>query len=226
MLRDALNKKILTRLVPIYAKQPMGINYETPFQLVVGTILSAQCTDKRVNQVTATFFDRLRDPQDFLKLSQKKLEELIKPTGFFRNKAKNILGAAKTIHFNYQGVIPKTLKELLEIPGFGRKTANVVLNRLYGINEGICVDTHVLRLAHRLGLSAHTDAVRVEKDLMQSTPKGQWGMITHCLILHGRAVCLARGPKCGECVLRKICPKKSLALSGPPCGRDRPHFNF
>lgn len=145
--------KVLNKLIPLYAHVPIGIKYVTPFQLVVGVILSAQCTDERVNQVTATFFDDFQTAQDFAQLSQAKLEKMIKPTGFFRNKAKNILGAANMILHDYQGVIPNSMKELIKIPGFGRKTANVILARLYEINEGVCVDTHVMRLSQRLRLT-------------------------------------------------------------------------
>ncbi len=197
---------VLARLKPLYALDPIEIDYETPFQLIVGVIMSAQCTDKRVNAVTKTFFDRLRSPQDFLDLPPEKLEELIRPTGFFRNKAKNIQGCAYDIIHRYHGVIPQTMEELVTLPGFGRKTANVILSALFQKNEGVCVDTHVLRLAKRLGLSSHDDAIRVEKDLMAITPQESWHKISHFLILHGRRVCSARSPQCERCVLRDVCP--------------------
>lgn len=199
-------KKILTKLRPLYKSEPIEIDYETPFQLIVGVILSAQCTDVRVNKVTATFFDRLREPQDFLDLGKERLEELIRSTGFFRNKAKNILGAAHMIVEDYQGQIPRTMEDLVKLPGFGRKTANVILTALYGINGGVCVDTHVLRLSQKLGLTQYKDAIRVERDLMALTPQKNWNEISHFLILHGRRVCFARKPQCQACVLKKICP--------------------
>ena len=198
-------KTILKKLRPLYAHSPMGIDFETPFQLVVGTILSAQCTDERVNKVTATFLNRLRKPEDYLKLTQAQLEKLIHSTGFFRNKAKNILGAAEAIVKNHDGKIPNTMQELIKIPGFGRKTANCILTRLYQINEGVCVDTHVLRLSKKLGLTKNTDAIKVERDLMAITEQKEWHNITHFLILHGRQICYARSPRCAECVLQAVC---------------------
>ncbi len=201
---------ILKKLRPLYGGDPIEVHYQTPFQLVVGTILSAQCTDKRVNLVTAKFFDRLREAKDFLKLTPSELEALIKPTGFYRNKAKNILGAAKIIHEEWDGKVPDAMKDLIKVPGFGRKTANVILTALYRKNEGVCVDTHVLRLAARLGLTKHKDAIRVEKDLMAITPQKNWHEITHFLILHGRRVCPARGPKCSVCAIADICPSAKL----------------
>jgi len=199
-------KSILKKLRPLYSRDPIEIHYQTPFQLVVATILSAQCTDERVNKVTATFFDKLREPQDYLKLTPEQLENLIRSTGFFRNKAKNILGAAHMIVQDYKGKIPRSIKELVQVPGFGRKTANVVLTALYSLNEGVCVDTHVLRLSHRLGLTRHKDAIKVERDLMEITPQKNWHEISHFLILHGRRVCKARSPLCRDCVVNSECP--------------------
>jgi endonuclease-3 len=201
---------ILKKLRPLYGNDPIEIDYQTPFQLIVGVILSAQCTDKRVNIVTATFFDRLKEPQDYLKLGQSKLEALIHSTGFFRNKAKNILGAARMLIEDYDGKIPQTMTELLKLPGFGRKTANVILANLYGKSEGVCVDTHVLRLSKLLGLTSYSDPTRVERDLMALTPQKNWRDITHFLILHGRRVCIARKPDCQNCVLAGVCPSASI----------------
>lgn len=200
---------ILKKLAPLYAADPIEVHYETPFQLVVAVILSAQCTDKRVNEVTRRFFDRLREPEDFLALSPSDLETLIRPTGFFRNKAKNIQGAARMILSDFGGKIPDRMELLVRIPGFGRKTANVILNELYGVNAGIVVDTHVLRVAARLGLTREKTAEKVERDLMALTPQKSWSRISHFLILHGRRVCFARGPECGRCLLAKICPSAS-----------------
>lgn len=206
VVRKARMKKILAALRPLYGVDPIEIDYETPFQLVVGVILSAQCTDKRVNLVTKTFFNRLKTPQDFLSIPLDELEELIKSTGFYRNKAKNILGAAKMILEDFSGTIPQTLTELVQLPGFGRKTANVILNELYGLQEGIAVDTHVLRLSKRLGLSKFDQAEKVERDLMQVTPRSSWGEVAHLIILHGRRVCHARKPNCPGCLLKACCP--------------------
>lgn len=204
--RKVRMKKILAILRPLYGADPIEIDYETPFQLVVGVILSAQCTDRRVNLVTKTFFDRLKTPQDFLSISIEELEALIKSTGFYRNKAKNILGAAKMILEDFSGTIPQTLAELVRLPGFGRKTANVILNELYDLQEGIAVDTHVLRLSGRLGLSESDQAEKVERDLMRVTPRSSWGEVTHLIILHGRRVCRARKPDCPACGLKSFCP--------------------
>lgn len=203
---------ILKSLRPSYKGDPIEIHYTTPFQLVVGTILSAQCTDVRVNAVTSKFFDRYKTAQDFLKLSHEQLEEMIHSTGFYRNKAKNILGAAQIIHEKYDGVVPNSLEALIKIPGFGRKTANVVQQALYHVNEGVVVDTHVLRLSRRLGLSAKDQAVPVERDLMQHTPKENWHEISHFLILHGRRVCPAHKPKCEICCLREVCPTAAKVI--------------
>lgn len=197
---------ILKKLSPFYAKDPIEVHYRTPFQLVVGVILSAQSTDKTVNQVTKKFFPRFRKPEDFLKLTEKKFQEMIRPAGFFRQKAKNILKTAKLIVEHHQGKIPKTMAALVKLPGFGRKSANVILHELYGIAEGICVDTHVLRLSKRLGLSEEESPVAVERDLMAVTPKAGWKNISHFLVLHGRRVCFARKPNCNGCVLNRICP--------------------
>lgn len=211
---DATEKKsrvrhILKNLAPLYHADPIEVNYTTPFQLIVAVILSAQCTDKRVNQVTATFFNRLKTPEDFLREGELRLSELIRSTGFFRNKAKNIVGAARMILDEYDGKVPDSMAELVEIPGFGRKTANVVQQALYGTSEGVCVDTHVLRLSKRLGLTLQTTAEKVECDLMEITPQKNWRELSHFLILHGRRVCVARGPRCEECVLRPVCPYKA-----------------
>lgn len=214
LISDMTEKKsrvrhILKKLAPLYHADPIEVNYTTPFQLIVAVILSAQCTDRRVNQVTATFFDRLKTPEDFLREGELRLSELIRSTGFFRNKAKNIVGAARMILDEYDGKVPDSMVKLVRIPGFGRKTANVVQQALYGRCEGVCVDTHVLRLSKRLGLTQQTTAEKVERDLMQITPQKNWRELSHFLILHGRRVCVARGPRCEECVLRSVCPYKA-----------------
>lgn len=197
---------ILKKLSPLYEKDPIEVHYKTPFQLVVAVILSAQCTDKRVNEVTKPLFEKYRTPQDFLQLSPSELEEKIKSTGFYRNKAKSILGAAHKILEEFDGKIPDRMQDLRKLPGFGRKTANVILHELYDKVEGIVVDTHVLRLAQRLELSKNQTPEKVEKDLMLITPKRFWGIVSHVLILHGRRVCFARSPGCVRCVLSRKCP--------------------
>jgi len=201
---------ILNKLRPLYSKDPIEINFKTEFQLIVATILSAQCTDVRVNKVTGTFFDRLKEPADFLAISQNELEELIRSTGFFRMKAKNIRNAASMIISEFGGNIPDTMTELVKLPGFGRKTANVILTTLFHKNEGVCVDTHVLRLAQLLGLSKEKGAIKVERDLMKLTPQENWHEISHFLVLHGRRVCKARVTLCSECVLQEKCPSREI----------------
>lgn len=205
---------VLRKLKPLYSKDPIEIDYETPFQLIVGVILSAQCTDKRVNQETAKFFPKLKTPEDFLALDPSALEDLIRPLGFFRNKTKNILGCARMIVDDYHGEIPQTMSELVKLPGFGRKTANVILHALYGKNEGVCVDTHVLRLSALLKLTKNKDAIKVERDLMELAPKNRWHEVSHYLILHGRRVCFARRPHCGECVITAFCPSSLERAQG------------
>lgn len=202
-----LTNQIIKNLAPFYEHDPIEIDYNTPFNLIVGTILSAQCTDKRVNEVTKKFFNKYKKPSDYLMLEKKDLENMIRSTGFFRNKAKNILGTAKLIWEKHNGKIPDSMSELTKLPGFGRKTANVILTTLFKKNEGICVDTHVLRLAKRLGLTQKKDAIGVEKDLMAITNQKKWHQLSHFLVLHGRRVCFARNPNCKDCVLNPLCPK-------------------
>lgn len=206
MTKEERVKIILKKLRPLYKNDPIEIDYNTPFNLIVGVILSAQCTDVRVNKVTKTFFDTYKTPQDYLKLKTPELEELIRSTGFYRNKAKNIQGCAAMLVEDFDGKIPNTMKQLVKLPGFGRKTANVILGELFQKTEGICVDTHVLRLSKLLELTQNKDAVKVERDLMEITPKRNWKEISHFLILHGRRVCFARNPECEKCALNKTCP--------------------
>jgi endonuclease-3 len=206
-------KIFLERLRPLYGKDPIEVHYQTPFQLVAGVILSAQCTDKRVNSVTERFFNYLREPQDFLALPPGRLEELIKPTGFYRNKAKSILGAALGLVERFDGRVPESLEELITLPGFGRKTANVVLSALYHKHEGVVVDTHVIRLSNRLGFTKEKHPVKIEQDLMATTAPKNWYDISHFMILHGRRVCMARKPACHRCVIADICPSNLSQLS-------------
>jgi endonuclease III len=201
--------KLLTRRLPqIYPDAHCELNYGSPFELLVATILSAQCTDKRVNIVTAELFQRHKQPEDFVKMSQEELEKIIHSTGFYRNKAKNIRAAAQKILETHGGKIPRTLEELSALPGVGRKTANVVLGNAFDINEGVVVDTHVTRLSNRLKLTTHKDPVKIERDLMKLFPERVWADLSHWLIWHGRRRCYARNPDCAACELREICPTR------------------
>ncbi|MBM3458907.1 MAG: endonuclease III [Armatimonadetes bacterium] len=197
---------MLVELRILYPDPRCELEYSTPFELLVATILSAQCTDVRVNQVTADLFRKCRTPEAFLALSQEELEQEIHSTGFFRNKAKNILGACRRILEAYGGQVPDSMEELLTLPGVARKTANVVLGNIFGKAEGIAVDTHVQRLSRLLGLTSETDPVRIERELMALFPREEWTNLSHRLILHGRRVCAARRPDCPRCALNSLCP--------------------
>lgn len=205
--------EILTRLKRLYPDATCSLTYDTPVQLLVATILSAQCTDDRVNKVTPALFQCFPDAVGFAGAELSELETLIRSTGFYRNKAKNIQGACQIIAQKYGGEVPKRMEQLLELPGVARKTANVVLAHAYGINAGVTVDTHVKRLSHRLGLTEHTDPVKVERDLMPLLPIEDWENWSIRLIYHGRAVCAARKPACDRCLLADICP--SVMASTP-----------
>ena len=174
--------------------------------LLVATILSAQCTDKRVNEVTKSLFVKYPTVHDFAEANLAELEEDVRPTGFFRNKAKAIKSMAEALVERHGGAVPRTMDELLELRGVARKTANVVLGNAFGVNDGVVVDTHVNRLANRLGLTTETTPEKIERDLMELVPRDEWTIISHRLIDHGRAVCTARKPKCAECILNDICP--------------------
>jgi endonuclease-3 len=197
------------RLVRLYPDAHCALHHDNPLQLLVATILSAQCTDVRVNIVTPALFARYPDAAAFAEADQKELETLIKSTGFFRNKARNIIACCKAIVREHGGKVPSTLEELVPLPGIGRKTANVVLGDAYGV-PGITVDTHVGRLSRRMGLTTHTDPVKVEHDLMKLIPKKDWTPFSHRMIFHGRQVCFARKPNCDGCTLNKDCPKKGV----------------
>ncbi|MBW4494548.1 MAG: endonuclease III [Oscillatoria princeps RMCB-10] len=198
--------EILIRLKRLYPDAKCTLNYETPVQLLVATILSAQCTDERVNQVTPALFGRFPDAAAIAGADLAELETLIRSTGFYRNKAKNIQGACQMIVEKYAGLVPKRMEQLLELPGVARKTANVVMAHAFGINQGVTVDTHVKRLSQRLGLTEHADPVRVERDLMPLLPQEDWENWSIRLIYHGRAVCNARKPACQTCALADLCP--------------------
>ena len=205
--------EILIRLKRLYPDAPCTLNYETPVQLLVATILSAQCTDERVNQVTPALFARFPDAPALANAEIAELEILIRSTGFYRNKAKNIQGACRLIVEKFKGQVPKRMELLLELPGVARKTANVVLGHAYGINQGVTVDTHVKRLSYRLGLTEYTDPVRIERDLMRLLPLEDWENWSIRLVYHGRAICTARNPACHACVLADLCPSANLSPS-------------
>lgn len=197
--------EILRGLDRMYPAATCALHHENPWQLLVATILSAQCTDKRVNEVTPGLFAKYPTPQDFAAVRQEVLANDIRSTGFFNNKAKSLVGAAKRITTEFGGHVPKTIEEMLTIPGAARKTANVVLGTAYGIASGVVVDTHVQRIAKRLDLTKHTEPKKIEADLMRIIPKNKWILFSHQIILHGRALCIARKPKCAECLLNSVC---------------------
>lgn len=198
--------EILARLKKEYPDAHCELDFETPLQLLIATILSAQCTDKRVNMVTPELFRIYPDAASLAAADTELLENLIKSTGFFRNKTKSLLGMSSAVAEKFSGQIPSTMDELVDLPGVGRKTANVVLGNAFDINEGIVVDTHVGRLSIRLGLTNETDPVKVEQALMPLVPRDDWTLVAHLLIFHGRRVCLARTPRCESCVLADVCP--------------------
>jgi endonuclease-3 len=204
--RQARARRIVTRLKREYPDAHCELHHHSAYQLLVATILSAQCTDARVNLVTPELFRRWPDAHALAAAKLSELEAVIRSTGFFRNKAKSLLGMARAVVADHDGRIPDTMEELRRLPGVGRKTANVVLGNAYGVNEGITVDTHVLRLSKLLGLTRHTNAEKVELDLMALIPRKDWTIVSHLLIWHGRRVCIANRPKCGECTLSRICP--------------------
>ena len=199
-------KVLLERLYSLYPDPKCELNFTNPLELLVATILSAQCTDVRVNIVTKGLFQKYRKPEDYLAVDELDFQKEIQSTGFFRNKTKSIRGAAKRLLEAYHGQVPDTMEELLTLPGVARKTANVVLGNIFNKAEGIAVDTHVTRLSGLLGLSEHTDPVKIEKDLMAKFPRKHWTNVSHLLILHGRRVCIARRPNCAGCILNDICP--------------------
>ncbi len=189
-----------------YPDAKCELDYRNPLELAVATILSAQCTDKRVNLTTPALFARFPDAAALASASQEEVEALVKSTGFFRNKAKNIIGMAQALIARHGGEVPRTMDELVALPGIGRKTANVILGNAFGLNEGIVVDTHVARLSARLGLTRETDPVKIERALMPLFPRASWTLLSHLLIWHGRRICDAKKPRCVDCVLRHICP--------------------
>ena len=205
--------KVIKLLKKEYPKAKIALSSDTPIQLLVAVILSAQCTDKRVNIVTATLFKKYKAVTDFASADLLTFQQEIKSTGFYRNKAKNIIAAAKMIKKDFNGKIPDNMEDLLKLPGVARKTANIVLSNVYGVVIGIPVDTHMLRINFRLGLTTNTDPNKIEQDLMQIVPKNMWKDYSYHIIEHGRAVCKAPTPICSKCILKKICPKKGVIKS-------------
>jgi endonuclease III len=199
-------RAILAELRRLYPDAKTSLNFSNPLELLVATQLSAQSTDERVNRVTAALFKKYRRVEDYLTVSQEELEKDIQSTGFYHNKAKNIRAAAQRMITNYGGEVPHTIEDLVSLPGVARKTANVVLGNAFGIVEGIVVDTHVGRLARRLGWTTNKDPVKVEQDLMHIIPRQDWLNLSHRLIYHGRAICIARKPLCAQCALVHLCP--------------------
>ena len=193
-----------------YPDAHCALDFTSPYELLVATILSAQCTDKRVNMVTPALFRRYATPEALAAAKLEDLEEMIKSTGFFRNKSRSLVGMATAIADQHDGVVPSTMEQLVELPGVGRKTANVILGNAYDRNEGIVVDTHVTRVSQRLALTKNTDAVKIEQDLMPLFPRDQWTLLAHLLIEHGRQICVARTPKCEQCVLSDLCPSSRV----------------
>lgn len=213
MTRVERARELLARLPKIYPDAHCELDYSNPLELLVATILSAQCTDKRVNLVTAQLFQRCRTAGDYAAISQEELESLVHSTGFFRNKAKNIRAMAAELLAKHSGLVPDTLEALAGLPGVGRKTANVVLGNAFNKNEGVVVDTHVGRLSQRLGLTKFPDPVRIEKDLVKLFPRDSWTDLSHWLIFHGRRRCPARKPDCDNCELLDLCPAGQKARS-------------
>jgi len=198
--------KIIKLLEKEYPKAKTALHYTSPIEILIATMLSAQCTDKRVNIVTKSLFKKYRTAEDYANADLAELEEAVRSTGFYRNKAKNIKRSGRMLVEKFDSQVPRTMSELIELPGVARKTANIVLSNAYGVIEGVAVDTHVRRLSKRLGLTENKNPNKIEADLMLIVPKSHWKRITNLLIFHGRNVCMARKPKCNMCSLNKICP--------------------
>lgn len=203
-------REIIRRLKKEYPEIRTALNFGNPFELLVATILSAQTTDAHVNKVTANLFKKYKSIKDYATVSIETLQKDISSINFYKTKAKNIHEAAKMIVKEFNSKVPKTMDELITLPGVARKTANIILSNAYGINEGIAVDTHVKRLTFRLGITKNEDPVKIENDLMEITPKREWGNLSHLLIFHGRKICQAKKPKHNECVLYDICPSRNI----------------
>jgi endonuclease-3 len=202
--------EIFSRLTREYPDARCALDHRNPYELLVATILSAQCTDKRVNIVTPALFAKFPDAGRLSEANPDTLQDMIRSTGFFRNKTKSLLGMSAAVVAQHGGTVPSSMAELVELPGVGRKTANVVLGNAYGLDEGVVVDTHVTRLSNRLALSRETDPVKIEQDLMALFPRNQWTMLSHLLISHGREICDARRPLCEKCVVNDLCPSSRV----------------
>jgi endonuclease-3 len=203
-------RTILRRLAREYPGARCALEHADAYQLLVATILSAQCTDARVNLVTPAFFARYPSPEALARADRAEVEEIIRSTGFFRNKTRSLIGMAQALVADHGGEVPRTMEQLRGLPGVGRKTANVVLGNAYGINEGVTVDTHVTRLSRLLGLTRNDDPVKIEQDLMGLFPRQDWALSSHLLIFHGRRVCIARRPRCPQCVFAELCPSAGI----------------
>ena len=214
--RKKRTERIIKLLKQAHPDAHCALNHSNPFELLIATILSAQCTDERVNIVTADLFRKYRKPEDYLKVPATELQQDIRTTGFFRNKTKSIQGACKVLIEEFAGEVPQTMAELLRLPGAARKTANVVLGVAFGIAEGVVVDTHVSRLSQRLRLTKQKEAGKIERDLMELVPRKDWINFSHLLIFHGRRICKARRPLCEECVVEKLCPSSMLRTGKLP----------
>ena len=209
-------RAILSGLDAAYPEATCELIHQNPFQLLISTILSAQCTDVRVNQVTQSLYKKYPKPEAFAYATPGDLEQKIRPTGFFRNKTKSVMGASRELVEKFGGEVPRTMEELLTLPGVARKTANVVLGTAYGIAKGVVVDTHVMRLSQRLDLTRQTDPGKIETELMEAIPQDKWIQFSHQLIWHGRRVCVARKPRCIDCKLEKICYSADKTISSHP----------
>jgi endonuclease-3 len=209
-------RDVIRRLKRTYPGAKCSLNHSNPFELLIATILSAQCTDERVNIVTANLFRKYTKPEDYLKVGPRELEKDIQSTGFFRNKTKSIQGTSRMLTEQYRGEVPHTMDELLELPGVARKTANVVLGNAFDIKAGVVVDTHVTRLSHRLAFTEQKTAEKIEQDLIPIVPKKDWVIFPHLMIYHGRKICKARNPLCAECTIEKLCPSSYLKTGVMP----------
>jgi endonuclease III len=213
MTRSERARELARRFPKVYPDAHCELDFRNPLELLVATILSAQCTDKRVNIVTKELFTRCKQARDYAEISQEELEEIIRSTGFYRNKAKSLRAMAAKLVSEHKGRVPNSLESLAALPGVGRKTANVVLGNAFGIEEGVVVDTHVSRVSARLGLTKNSEPGKIERDLMTLFPRGQWTLLSHWLIWHGRRRCFARKPDCPHCELADICPTGMKLLS-------------
>jgi endonuclease III len=203
-------REVYDLLLEEYPDATCALTHRNAYELTVATILSAQCTDERVNMVTPELFREYPDPESLAGARQEDVERIIHSTGFYRNKAKNLIGMAEAVVEEHGGQVPRSMKELVRLPGVGRKTANVILGNAFGINEGVVVDTHVKRLSNRLRFTRHDDPVKIEKDLAKLFPREAWTMLAHLLIFHGRVVCVARKPRCEKCVVAHLCPSSRV----------------